>query len=74
MKVGREVERYQSADGKHLLRIFRRDTTFYFTETSEVTEKDETFWTATLESNLHDSLDAARRDAVARVAWLRDVL
>lgn len=74
MRVGREVERYQSADGKHLLRIFRRDAQFYFTEISELTQNSETFWTPTTESSLYDSLEAARREAVAKLAWMKDVV
>ncbi|HTK79359.1 MAG TPA: hypothetical protein VL286_02870 [Rhizomicrobium sp.] len=71
MKVGREVERYQSVDGKHLLRIFRRDSDFYFTETSEVTEGGETFWTSTTQSETYASLEKARSAAAVAAPWLK---
>ena len=74
MKVGRQVERSQSPNGKHLLRIFRRDSSFYFVEISELTEKDETFWIPTKESTFYESLDAARSEAIATVAWLKEVI
>jgi hypothetical protein len=74
MRVGREVERHQSADGKHILRIFRRDAEFYFIETSELTEGGETFWAGTKQSGLHRSLEAAKQDALAVVPWLNDLL
>jgi len=70
MKVGREVERQQSADGKHLLRVFSRGPDrFYFVELSEITEKGETFWTATRTSEEHSSLQAARDAAAAQLPW-----
>jgi len=74
MRVGREVERWQSADGKHLLRMFRRDSGFYFTESSEITEGSETFWTRKRDSGTYDSLEAAKKEALAAVPWLRDVV
>lgn len=72
MRVGREVERHQSADGKHLLRIFRRDSDFYFTETSEVAEGGETFWTSTQQSEIYATLDEARAAATAAVPWFKN--
>ena len=72
MRVGREVERHQSADGKHLLRIFRRDADFYFTEASEVTERGETFWTSTKQSEPYPSLEEARAAATVAAPWLKD--
>jgi hypothetical protein len=74
MRVGREVERYQSADGKHLLRFFRRDTVFYFAVSSELTEGGETFWSRTRKSGSFESLVAARSAAAAAAPWLRDLL
>ena len=45
MKVGRQVERWQSPDGKHVLRLFSRGPgCFYFVELSALTEKGEPFW------------------------------
>ncbi len=72
MRVGREVERYQSADGRHVLRIFRRDSDFYFTESSEVTEGSETFWTSTKQSDIYKSLEDVRTAATATAPWLKD--
>ena len=74
MKVGRQVERWQSADGTHLLRIFRRGPScFYFVELSEVTEKGETFWATTRTSEEHPSLEATRSAALSQLPWLREV-
>ena len=40
MKVGRPGERWQSRDGKHVVRIFTRGPDcFYFIELSELTEE-----------------------------------
>lgn len=42
-EVGREVERWQSPDGKHLARLFTRGPgAVYFVELSELTEHGET--------------------------------
>ena len=72
MKVGREVERRQSANGKHTLRIFARGpASFYFVELSELTETGETFWAATRTSEDHGSLEAARDAALRRLPWLK---
>ena len=56
MKVGRQVERWQSADGKHVLRVFRRDDHFYFVELSEMSEGGEIFWTVSRTSDEFGSL------------------
>jgi hypothetical protein len=74
MRVGREVDRYQSADGKHLLRFFRRDTEFYFAVSSELTEGGETFWSCTRESESFASLEAAKSAAAAAAPWIRALL
>ncbi|HEX3944183.1 MAG TPA: hypothetical protein VHW69_08850 [Rhizomicrobium sp.] len=75
MKVGRQVERWQSADGKHLLRVFTRGPgCFYFVELSELSEKDETFWTTTRTSEEHASLEDARNAALLQLPWLKDLL
>jgi hypothetical protein len=74
MRVGREVERWQSADGKHLLRIFRRDSHFYFTEISELTQNNEAFWTPTTDSIPYESLEIARREAIAMLTWMKDAV
>ena len=75
MKVGRQVERWQSRDGKHLLRIFTRGPgCFYFVELSEITESGETFWTPTQTSPELTSLEEARRSAVIQYDWLKTVL
>jgi len=75
MKVGRQVERAQSRDGKHVLRIFSRgETCFYFVELSEVTEKGEAFWTTTRTSEEFPSLEAARDAAHLQLPWLREGL
>jgi hypothetical protein len=75
MKVGREVERRQSPDGHHLLRIFTRGpTSFYFVELSELAEKGETFWTTTRTSEDHPSLDAARNAALQQLPWLKEAV
>jgi hypothetical protein len=73
MKVGRQVERWQSQDGHHLLRIFTRGPDcFYFVELSELTEKGETFWTNTRTSEEHPSLEAVRNAALLQLPWLKD--
>lgn len=72
MKVGRQVERWQSADGKHLLRIFTRGPEcFYFVELSEIAEKNESFWTTTHTSQEYASLDRARTEALANLPWTK---
>jgi hypothetical protein len=74
-KVGREVERWQSPDGKHLLRIFSRGPgCFYFVELSEVTENAETFWTSARTSGEHGSLEEARKAALLQVPWLEEAM
>jgi hypothetical protein len=74
MRVGREVERWESPDGKHLLRIFTRGPgAFYFVELSELTEHGETFWATTRSSEDHGSLDIARNAARLQLPWLREV-
>jgi hypothetical protein len=74
MKVGRQVERWETADGKHLLRIFTRGPRcFYFVELSELTEKGETFWATTHTSQEHPSLEATRNAALQQLPWLREV-
>ena len=74
MRVGRQVERWQSTDGKHLLRIFARGPScFYFVELSELTEKGETFWATTRTSEEHPSLEAARSAALSQLPWLREL-
>ncbi len=73
-RVGRQVERRQSPDGKHLLRIFTRGPDrFYFVALSELTEKGETLWTATRTSEEHASLEAARDAALQELPWLREI-
>jgi hypothetical protein len=75
MRVGRQVERWQSADGKHLLRIFTRGPDcFYFVELSEMTEKDETFWDTTRTSEDYPSLEATRSTALAKLPWMKEVI
>jgi hypothetical protein len=75
MKVGRQVERWESADGKHLLRLFTRGPgCFYFVELSELTEKGETFWTTTRTSEEFASLEAARNTALLHLPWLKDAM
>lgn len=75
MRVGRQVERFQSRDGKHLLRLFSRgEGSFYFVELSEITEKGETFWTATQTSDDYPSLEEARDSAAAQYGWLKEAL
>ena len=75
MKVGRQVERWQSADGKHLLRIFTRGPgCFYFVELSELTEKGETFWATTRTSEEHASLETVRAAALSQLPWLRGTM
>lgn len=74
-KVGRQVERWQSPDGRHLLRIFSRGPgCFYFVELSELTEKGETFWATTRTSDEHGSLEAARNAALSQLPWLKAVM
>jgi hypothetical protein len=75
MKVGREVERWQSPDGKHLLRIFTRGADrFYFVELSELAEQGEPFWAITRTSEEHASLEAARDAALQLLPWLREAM
>jgi hypothetical protein len=75
MKVGRQVGRWQSSDGKHVLRIFARaPDCFYFVELSELTDNEETFWTTTITSDESSSLDDVKREALAQVAWLQEVV
>jgi hypothetical protein len=72
LKVGRQVERWQSPDGHHLLRLFTRGPNcFYFVELSELTEKGETFWTTTRTSEEHPSLESARNAALSQLPWLK---
>jgi len=71
MKVGRQVERWQSADGKHVLRLFRRDDHFYFVELSEMSEGGEIFWTTTRTSEEFRSLEIARKAALLQLPWLK---
>ncbi|MBV9569941.1 MAG: hypothetical protein JO056_01710 [Alphaproteobacteria bacterium] len=74
MKVGRQVERFRSADGKHLLRLFSRgEGCFYFVELSEITENGETFWTTTQTSPEFSTLQEAKHSAAAKYAWLKEV-
>jgi hypothetical protein len=61
MRVGRQVERWQSRDGKHVLRFFGRDEHVYFVEFSEVADKGETFWATTRTSEEFGSLETARK-------------
>jgi hypothetical protein len=72
MRVGRQVERWHSADGKHVLRVFRRDEQFYFVELSEMSEGKETYWTNTRTSENFDSLGAAREAALLLLPWLKE--
>lgn len=75
MRVGREVERHQSADGKHTVRIFSRGPDcFYFVELSETTEKGETFWTATRTSKEHGPLEAVHNTALRQLPWLKEAM
>jgi hypothetical protein len=75
MKVGREVERRQSLDGKHLVRIFTRgESCFYFVELSEMTEEGETFWATTRTSEERPSLEAARNNAFQELPWLKNAV
>jgi len=71
MKVGRQVERWQSGDGKHVLRLFRRDDHFYFVELSEMSEGGEIFWTTTRTSDEFGSLEVARKAALLQLPWLK---
>lgn len=75
MKVGRQVERFQSRDGKHLLRLFSRGPDcFYFVELSEIVENGETFWTTTVTSEEFTSPELAKASAAARFAWFEEVI
>lgn len=74
MRVGREVERWESPNCKHLVRIFTRGPgAFYFVELSELTEHGETFWATTRTSGDHGSLDFARNAACIQLPWFREV-
>jgi len=74
MRVGRQVERWQSADGKHVLRLFGRDEHFYFVEFSEVMEKGETYWATTRTSEEFGSLETARKAALLQLPWLKEAI
>jgi len=74
MKVGREVERWQSPDDRHVLRFFRRDAHFYFVELSETAKKGETFWGITRTSEEYGSLEKAREAALRQLPWLRETV
>jgi hypothetical protein len=75
MKVGRQVERWQSADGKHVLRLFSRgESCFYFVELSEVSENEETFWTTSHTSDEYASMEEARRQALVHAPWIKDAM
>ena len=75
MKVGRQVERWQSREGKHVLRLFSRgENCFYFVELSEITEGEETFWTTSHTSDEYLSLEEARRHALAHAPWMKDAV
>ena len=74
-KVGRQVERWQSADGKHVLRLFSRgESCFYFVELSEVSENEETFWATSRTSDEYASLEEAKTRALAHAPWMKDAM
>jgi hypothetical protein len=75
MRVGRQVERWQSPDGKHVLRLFSSgEKCFYFVELSEMTESEETFWATTRISDEYASPEDARTAALQQLPWLKDTV
>jgi hypothetical protein len=74
MRVGRQVERWQSRDGKHVLRFFGRDEHVYFVEFSEVADKGESFWATTRTSEEFGSLETARKAALLQLPWLKEAI
>jgi hypothetical protein len=61
-----------SQDRAHRLDIFRRaDGRYEFEGTRLLSEDGETFWAPSDASGIHESADAAEREALASVPWLK---